>query len=239
MLVRNWMSRDPVTVDVNDTMLTAGNLLRKHKIRGLPVMEKGRLVGVVTDRDLKKASASDANSLEIHELLYLLADLKIRDIMTRDPVTIPDDYTVEEAAEVLLSNKLSGAPVMDDKGDLAGVITQTDIFRVLISLTGVKNRGIQFAFQVEDRPGSIQEVTDILRAHGCRLVSILSTYEEEDTGHRHVYVRAVGCTRDELGALKEELASRSTLLYVADHREKKKEVFREYTRPFTGWWIVG
>ena len=119
-----------------------------------------------------------------------------------------------------------------------GVITQTDIFRVLISLTGVKNRGIQFAFEVEDRPGSIQEVTDILRAHGCRLVSILSTFDDDKTGIRYVYVRAVDCDRADLGALKEELASRTKLLYVADHRERKKEVFQEYERPFASW-IVG
>ena len=232
MLVKNWMSTNLITVDVSDTMLSAGNLIKKHKIRGLPVLEKGKLVGVVTDRDLKRASASDATTLEVHELLYLLADLKVRDIMTKDPITIPFDYTVEEAAQILLANKLSGAPVVDGKGALVGVITQTDIFRVLISLTGVRNRGIQFAFQVEDRPGSIQEVTDILRAHGCRLVSILSTFDDAETGHRHVYVRAIDCDRADLGALKEELASRTTLLYVADHREQKKEVFQEYERPF-------
>ena len=237
MLVKNWMSKDVITVDVNDSMQDASKLLKENNIRGLPVMKKGKLVGIVTDRDLKKASASDANTLEIHELLYLISKIKIKDVMTKDPITIPHDYTVEEAAEVLLDNKLSGAPVVDDKGQLMGVITQADIFRVLVSLTGVKKGGMQFAFLLEDRPGSIREVDDIMRKYGCRTVSIMSATDAQE-GYRHVYMRLHKCDREDLEPMKEDLRKTANLLYLVDHTEKKKEFYQEYVRP-RATWVVG
>ncbi|OQX24487.1 MAG: hypothetical protein BWK80_20640, partial [Desulfobacteraceae bacterium IS3] len=164
MLVKNWMSKPAVTVDVNDSMQNAVGLLKEHRIKMLPVTEKGKLAGIVTDRDLKRASASDATSLEIHELFYLLS--KIKDIMTKNPVTVPPDYTVEETAELLLNHKISGVPVLDATGNIAGVITQTDLFKVILSLSGFGKRGIQFAFELEDQPGSIKTVTDIIRING-------------------------------------------------------------------------
>ena len=224
MLVMNWMSKTVVTVDINDSMQDAMNLLKEHDINMLPVMEKGKLVGIVTDRDVKRSSASDATTLEIHELLFLVSKIKVQDIMTKDPITVPFDYTIEETAEVLLENNISGVPVVDKK-KVVGAITQTDIFRALISLTGVGKRGIQFAFQVEDKPGSIKEVTDIIRQHGGHIVSILSSTEHVPEGYRKVYIRDYGIERKELKQLKNELKEKATLLYMVDHRENIREVY--------------
>jgi acetoin utilization protein AcuB len=224
MLVMNWMSKTVVTVDINDSMKDAIKLLKENGINMLPVMEKGNLVGILTDRDVKRSSASDATTLEIHELLFLISKIKVRDIMTKDPITVPSDYTIEETAEVLLEKNISGVPVVDKK-KVVGVITQTDIFRALISLTGVGKRGIQFAFQVEDTPGSIKEVTDIIREHGGRIVSILSSYENVPEGYRKVYIRDYGIERKELKQLKNQLKEKTTLLYMVDHRDNKREVY--------------
>jgi acetoin utilization protein AcuB len=221
MLVSNWMSKDVISVDVNDSMQDAAKLIRKHKINRLPVMENGKLVGIVTDRDLKRASASDVTTLEIHELLFLISEIKIRDIMTKDPITIPIDYTIDEAAQVLLEHKLSGAPVVDHEGQIAGVITQTDIFRVLVLFTGVKRAGIQFAFQLEDRPGSIKEVSDIMRNYGCLLVSILSG-QDVQAGYRRVYIRVRDCDKERLEELKERLRAKANVLYVMDPAKRRK-----------------
>ena len=219
MLVGNWMTKDVISVDVNDSMQDAARLIRKHKIKRLPVMENGKLVGIITDRDLKRASASDVTTLEIHELLFLISEIKIGDIMTKDPITIPLDYTIDEAAQILLEHKLSGAPVVDDEGQVAGVITQTDIFRVLVLFTGVKKAGIQFAFQLEDRPGSIKEVSDIIRNYGCLLESILSG-QDVQSGYRRVYIRVRNCDPERLEELKEELKAKSNVLYVMDHAKR-------------------
>ena len=225
MLVKNWMSKNVITVNEDDSMQDALKLLKQHSIRMIPVLKSGQLVGVVTDRDLKRASASDATTLDVHELLYLISKIKVKNIMSKNPISVPPDLTVEETAEVLLNNKISGAPVVDDTGKVVGTITQTDLFRVLIALTGVGKRGIQFAFQTEDRPGSIKELADIIRRYGGRMVSILSSYENVPTGYRKVYIRMHGIERSKLPGLKEELSKASTLLYLVDHRENKREIF--------------
>lgn len=221
MLVKYWMKKDVVSVDVKDSMHQAVSLMKQHHISMLPVTKMGSLVGVVTDRDIKRASASDATSLEIHELIYLLAQIKIKDIMTENPITVPPDYTLEETAAVLLTHRISGAPVLEG-GTLVGVITQMDLFRAFISMSGLEKRGVQFAFQLEDRPGSVKDVTDVIRGYGGRLVSILSSYDRAPAGQRFVYVRAYGVDRATLPKLLEELKEKSTLLYMVDHKEDKR-----------------
>lgn len=225
MLVKNWMSKTVITTDVNDSMNKVVDLMKKHDIGMVPVMKKGKLVGIVTDRDLKRASASDATTLEVHELLFLISKIKVKDIMTKDPITVPFDFTVEEAAEVFMENRISGAPVVDRDGQIVGTITKGDLFRVLISLTGVGKRGIQFAFQVEDLPGTIKEVADIIRHYGGRMVSILSSYENVPEGYRKVFIRMYGVDRDKLPQLEDDIRKKATLLYVVDHRENRREIF--------------
>jgi acetoin utilization protein AcuB len=225
MLVKNWMSKEVITVDLNDSMKNAADLMKGKNIRVLPVTKKERLVGIITDRDLKRAAASDATALDVHELLYLVSKIKVQEIMTKNPITVPQNYTVEETAEVLLKNKISGAPVVDQNNTIVGIITQTDLFRVLISLTGVGNRGVQFAFQVEDRPGSIKEIANVIRKYKGRMVSILSSYENAPEGYRKVYIRMHSIERHNLQKLKEELSRTAALIYQVDHRENIREVF--------------
>jgi acetoin utilization protein AcuB len=225
MLVKNWMSKPAITIDADASMHDAIKLLKDHNIKMLPVMEKGNLVGIVTDRDIKRASASDATSLEIHELLYLISKIKIREIMTKDPITVPQDYTVEETAEILLKHNISGVPVVDQFSDVIGTITQNDIFRILISLTGAEKRGIQFGVEVEDRPGSTKEVTDIIREYGGRMASILTSYNMAPEGYRRVYIRMYGIDRFKINKLKEAIGEKASLLYLIDRREVHRETF--------------
>jgi acetoin utilization protein AcuB len=221
------MSKNIITVDENESMHGAMKLLKEHDIHMLPVMKKGKLVGIVTDRDLKKASASDATTLEIHELFYLLTRIKVKDVMAKKVITVPADFTVEETAQVLQINKISGVPVVNIEGQIVGTITKTDLFRVLISLTGVEIGGIQFGLQVEDRPGSIKEVADIIRSYGGRMVSILSSYDEVPEGYRKVYIRMRSIERSEFQNLIHELESTAGLLYMVDHTENNREIFSE------------
>jgi acetoin utilization protein AcuB len=153
--------------------------------------------------------------------------IKVKDIMTRDVITVPPDYTVEETAQVLQKNRISGAPVVDADGQLVGTITQTDLFRVLISHTGVGNGGIKFGFQVEDRAGSIKEVADIIRIYGGRMVSILSSYDNVPEGYRKVYIRMRSIERAKLQNLVPDLVSKAELLYMVDHTENNREIYAE------------
>ena len=225
MLVREWMSKQVVTVDADENMQHAIGLLKEKNVRMLPVMEKSKLVGIVTDRDLKRASASDATTLEIHELLYLISKIKVEDVMTSKPITVPWDFTLEEAADVLLKNKISGTPVTDSQGEIVGVITQSDIFKSLISLSGIGKRGIQMAVQLEDQPGSMKQITDAIRSAGGRMVSVLTSYEKVPDGFRNVYIRFFDLDRNKLETLKENVFKLSKVLYIIDHRENKREIY--------------
>ncbi len=223
MLVKYWMSKPPITIDVNAFIKEADELLKKNRIRQLPVLEDGKLVGFLTDKDLKRVAPSEASRLEyIGELYDMITKVQIKDVMTKNPITIPFDYPIDKAAGVFVDNKLSGAPVVDNEGQLVGVITQTDIFRLLVSFTGVNKPGVQLGFELEDRAGSIKEVTDIVRKYGCRMLSIMTTYEFARKGHRFMFVRVSDCDWKKLEEMQKELKETTNLLYVGDDREEKK-----------------
>jgi len=124
-----------------------------------------------------------------------------------------------------LENKISSTPVVDDQDQLVGIITQNDLFGVLISLTGESKKGIQFAFKVEDRPGSTKELADIIRNYNGRLVSILSSHENVQEGYRNVYIKAYQIDRKKISQLKNELREKATMLYFVDKRQNKREVY--------------
>lgn len=226
MLIKSWMSQPPITASVNDSLPDVTRRLSTHNIRMLPVFDKGQLVGVITDRDIKKASASDATSLDVHELKYLIDTIKIKSIMTRDPITVRFDHTVEEAAEILLKNKISGVPVMDKEDEVVGVITQADLFRAMISLAGGKTGGFQIAFQTKDSPGSIKELADIIRKYNGRMVSILTSYDNVKEGERKVYFRLYGVDRSDFADMQNELSAKATLRYFVDHKMNERLIFQ-------------
>jgi acetoin utilization protein AcuB len=171
-------------------------------------------VGIVSDRDLKEASPSKATTLDVHELYYLLAELQVKDIMTRDPVTVSPEDTVEHAAQVMLENTISGLPVVDEAGKVVGILTQSDVFRAFMHITGILQGGVQFALRLEDRPGLIKEVVDLLRERGARFVSLLTSYTSSKEGYRDIYLRVKNLTPEGLEAAKKDLAARHEVLYV-------------------------
>jgi acetoin utilization protein AcuB len=217
MLVRDWMTKDVVSVDDDAPIMKAGTVMRGKGIRFLPVTDKhGRLAGVVTDRDLKAASPSCATSLDVYELNYLLTNVKVAEIMTRDPVIVKPDETIEFAAALLLDNKISGLPVVDAGGKLVGVITQSDVFKTLVKITGTLEGGVQFAFHLDDRPGSLKEVADEIRSLGGRIVSVLTHYPDNGDKFREVYLRIRHVPQDQLEKMKTELGAKFRILYVVE-----------------------
>ncbi len=132
-LVRDWMTREIITVTPETTLPEAHQIMMNEEIRRLPVVDKnGRLVGIITRGDVRGAQPSPATSLSIWELNYLLSQLKVEKIMTPDPVTIYEDATIGEAARVMLENRVSGLPVIDRAGKPAGIITESDIFSMVV-----------------------------------------------------------------------------------------------------------
>jgi CBS domain-containing protein len=126
------MTADPITIDPRTTLPEANRLMKECNIRRLPVVEKGNLVGIVTLGDIREASPSAATALSIYELNYLLARLTVGEIMTRDPITISPDTSIEAAARLMLEHKIGSLPVVAD-AKLVGIITESDIFRLLVT----------------------------------------------------------------------------------------------------------
>lgn len=216
MLVKGWMNNDVITVNQGVSMMKATVIMKDNHIRGLPVVDKrGSLVGIVTDRDIKDASPSKATSLNIYEINYLISTIKVKDIMTGNLVCVKPEETVEFAAVLMLENKISTLPVVDAQDALVGIITQTDIFKALVNITGIYRGGVQFAFSLEDRPGAIGEVADELRSFGARIVSILSTRCEAEKGCHNVYIRISPLPTEKTRRLLQSLEKKFIVLYSA------------------------
>jgi CBS domain-containing protein len=133
LLVKDWMTSKVITVDIHTALPDAHKLMRSHKIRRLPVLDGDTVVGIVTRSDIREASPSDATSLSVWELHYLLSKLTMGDIMTPKPVVILPTATIRDAARLMYSHKIGGLPVVDTDGQLQGIITESDIFRILIA----------------------------------------------------------------------------------------------------------
>ena len=214
MLVKGWMTTDVITIDENTSMMKAGQIMKESGVSRLPVLRDGKLTGIITDRDVKEASPSKATTLDVHELYYLLSELKVRDIMSKNVITCTPDDTVEKVAVIMLEHNISGLPVTNDEGKIFGIISKDDVFKVLISITGIYRGGTQFAFNLPDKPGSIKDVADVIRKHSARMVSILTSYDSCEEDCRHVFIRIADMEKEKVQALEKELDENFILLYT-------------------------
>ncbi len=190
MLVQEWMTKDVVTITPDISIMKASRLMKEKRVGRLPVVdEDGRIVGIITDRDIRSASPSKATTLEMHELYYLLSELKTKDVMSKKPVCAKGTDSVEGIARLMMDKKIGGVPVVDDAGRVAGIITDSDIFRVLVDITGADSGGIQLAFEIPNTPGSLRPILDGLRALDAGVVSVLTSLRDEQAGSRRVYIR--------------------------------------------------
>lgn len=216
MLIRNWMTKEVITVSPETSMLKASKLMKEHDIKRLPVIDtENHVVGIVSDRDIKAASPSKATTLDMHELYYLLSELKIKSIMTPNPTTVSPTDTVESVAMLMEEHGFGGIPVVDDEGKLVGIISDHDIFKVLISITGVRQGGVQLAFNVADQSGSMRPILDALRDNHASIISILSSNDATEVGTRHVFIRLRPMEIDAEDALIQILKDKFSLLYWA------------------------
>ncbi len=178
MRVRDKMTPNPVTITPQTTIAEALTLMREGKFRRLPVLDRGKLVGIVTDRDLSEVSPSPATSLSIFELNYLLARTKIDTIIKKQKVIFisPDAY-LEEAALMMRDNEIGAIPVVED-GKLLGIITESDIFDAFIELMGLREPGTRLELELEDKPGMLVRVSEIVWKNGGD-ISHLAVFHEK------------------------------------------------------------
>lgn len=178
MNVGKRMMRNPVCVDENDSMKKAMDLLKERGIRHLPVLKGDKLVGIVSERDIKQAQPSPATALEIREIYYLLDKVTIKQIMTRRPYTISPSAPIEEAALIMREKKIGCLPVVEN-GRLVGILTETDILDAFIEAMGVSGPGYRVEVGLPNRPGMLYEVAKLLADFDVNIVSVATAAHED------------------------------------------------------------
>lgn len=202
MLVQEWMTKEVIAITPETSMMKASRLMKDKKVRRLPVVdESGRVIGIISDRDVKEASPSKATTLDMHELYYLLSELKVKDIMTKTPVCARESDSVEGVALAMMERGFGGMPVVGEGNKLVGIITESDIFRVLVTITGVRGGGMQLAFDLPNQRNTLRPILDALRERGGAVISVLTSMEADDAPTRRVYVRLRPLTEEQERAI--------------------------------------
>jgi acetoin utilization protein AcuB len=181
MLVQERMSREPVTITSDVSVPDALRLMRERKVRRLPVLDShGKLVGIVSDQDLLYASPSPVSSLSVWEMHYLLARLKVEEVMTRKVITVTEDTPLEEAARIMADNKIGGLPVMrEDK--LVGIVTETDLFKAFLELLGARQPGVRVTALISGAKGTLANITNAIFGAGGNILAFSQSMDATGT----------------------------------------------------------
>lgn len=218
MLVRDRMSKEVVTILSSTTILEAQKIMRESRVRRLPVVDEGKLVGIVTYNDLLEASPSKATTLSRFELTYLLSKMTVAEIMTQGVITVSPDIPIEEAALIMQKNQIGGLPVVEE-GKVVGIITESDIFEVFIETLGVREGGTRITLELPQRPGVLHEVTGVIKEYGINILSLATFYEEGKPDYRYVVVRINTLNPSEVVARLRERGIMVTHVWVTPEGE--------------------
>lgn len=197
MLIGERMTRHPVTVTQNEGIDDALKMMRDNHVRRLPVLDKkGKLVGIVSDKDLLYASPSPATSLSVHELHYLLSKLTVKEVMSSPVITVTEYTPLEEAARIMADSKIGGLPVMrEDK--VVGIITETDMFKIFLEMLGARKKGVRLSMLVPEARGILADITTEIARLGGNIIS-LGTFYGEDPTTAEITVKVEGVSQEEL-----------------------------------------
>lgn len=175
MFVQTYMTVNPITITLQGSIFDAGEIMRISKIRRLPVIdENGVLQGIITDRDVRKGTPSIATTMDRRELNYLLNKLTVKEVMTRNVVTIAPEATIEEAALLMYKRRIGSLIIVDNNQHVLGIITETDIFKVFVDAMGLPEGKTRLTLDVSDRIGVLSEITKIFSELGLNISSVVT-----------------------------------------------------------------
>ena len=191
MLVSERMSHPVITVQPETSIMEAHELMRKEHIRRLPVINRHkRLVGIVSEKDLLHAQPSSVTSLDVWEIHYLLSKITVKEVMTRDVITITEYALLEEAARIMADNKIGGLPVLRDDR-VVGIITETDLFKIFLEILGARERGTRLTVLVPNSPEGLVQLTNAIFDLGGHILS-LGTFLGECCDNCEVTMKVAG-----------------------------------------------
>jgi acetoin utilization protein AcuB len=198
MLVRDRMTSPAVTITADTPFQEAVKLMREKGFRRIPVVNKdGRLVGIISERDLLHAAPSPATSLSIWEMNYLLWKLRIDELMTKNVLTVSPDTPIEEAARLMVSNKIGGLPVVDESKKVVGVITETDIFKTFVEMLGSGESGVRLMLEVPSKGGVLAQLSQTIYELGGNIISV-GSLDKEGADKRHLFIKVRGVEQQAL-----------------------------------------
>ena len=196
MLVGERMSSPVVSIPANTPINEALNLMRKEHIRRMPVMQNDKLVGIISDHDLLNASPSPATSLSIWEMNYLLSKITVKDVMTKDVITVSVSTPIEEAARIMADSKIGGLPVM--RGDqVVGIITETDLFKIFVEMMGAREEGIRVTVLVPEKHGELAELTQAISQIGGNFIAF-GQFSGDDPTNREITFKVTNIAEDQV-----------------------------------------
>ena len=197
MLVGDRMTKRPITISEDDSIDHGLDLMRSESVRRLPVVDKhGKLVGIVSEKDLLYASPSPATSLSIYEIPYLLSKIKMRDLMTEEVITVTEDTPLEEAARIMADHKIGGLPVMRDN-KLVGIITETDMFKIFLEMLGAREAGVRLAMLVPNEKGTLAKIAGKIAELGGNIMA-QGTIMGEDPTNRELTLKVEDVAQEQL-----------------------------------------
>lgn len=221
MLVRKWMSQSVVTISPEVSMKQARETMLRNHIHSLPVVRGGKLAGLLTDRNLARAEASNATSLDVHELAYLLDKTTIEQIMQTRPITVDLNATLSEATILFLENNIESLPVMDTDNQLTGMLTRSDLGRAFLAITSFKRGGIQIGIQMKDRPGAVLGLMAAIGNIGARIASLISN-DGSECLTRDIHLHIYNVDRDKLPDLLNHFQLKGDLQYMVDLKNNER-----------------
>lgn len=197
MLVKNVMTKNPITISPECSITEAKALMNKKNIGKLPVVDKdNKLVGILTKKDLAKAAPSEATTLDMFEIGYLLSKITVEKAMTKKVVTVPDTEVVENAARVMVDNGIGCVPVMSGNL-LVGIITESDLFGLFTDMFGAREKGVRFILTMDDTPGQLAKLVGEIAKENGNLISLV-TRELKEKGKRRLTVKVAGISENQL-----------------------------------------
>jgi acetoin utilization protein AcuB len=200
------MSHPVFTVQPDTPITKAHELMAREKIHRAPVVKNGKLVGIVTENDIQKAYPSSATSLAVWEVASLIENIKVKDIMIKNVKTVQEATSIEEAARIMVDNKISALPVMRGQ-ELVGIITETDLFRIMLEMLGARHPGVRFTVLMPYQPGEIAKLTQAIYEKGGNITA-LSTFEGDTVADFMMTVKVEGVEQTTLQKLVEPLVTK-------------------------------
>jgi acetoin utilization protein AcuB len=203
MLVGERMSHPVITMSPDMPIVDALNLMKRERIRRAPVVKDGKMVGIVSDKDLLNASTSPATSLSVWELNYLLSKITVKEVMSKKVLSVSEDTPIEEAARIMADNKIGGLPVTRGE-DVVGIITETDLFKILLELMGAREPGVRVTALIPEQRGQLAKLTQAVASQGGNFVAF-GQFTGETTASRLLTFKIADLSEEQVKAIVEPL----------------------------------